>query len=365
MDEVRVINRIDSGTTPVEQVLAELERVSQLAPDATARSSKRWPMQLQRGALTLMDEAGTRIHHAVVPRNISATGCSLLIGQFVYGGVRCALSLRTVTGRGRSLGATVHRCRHVSGAMHELGIAFDAEVDPREFAIKTGDEYMFQTEHVDAGALHGTLVYIDAVAENQQLVQGQFKDSHLDVVFARSAQEAFQVIERGARFVIVDQDLPDIAGIDFIAFAQKMGFAEPMVLITSRGDRDLRGRALEAGAKEVLRRPVTDQVMLQAVAEYIAPGEPPPPEEDAAKLAAGRQQLVAALCDGATAAVKAGDADRARKLVKVINGVSAGFGFKALMDAAHALSPKLESDGGVAGHLPEVEALATKYQKAA
>jgi response regulator RpfG family c-di-GMP phosphodiesterase len=78
--------------------------------------------------------------------------------------------------------------------------------------------------------------------------------------------KSFRISERGLQYcrehdpdlVIVDYQMPDIDGIQFIERMRAMTGREevPLLMVTANADRELRRRALEIGATDFLQKPV-------------------------------------------------------------------------------------------------------------
>lgn len=67
-----------------------------------------------------------------------------------------------------------------------------------------------------------------------------------------------QTLELGADLVIIDYMMPELDGITFIErLRERREFADvPVVMVTAAGDRQIRRRALEAGATDFLNKPL-------------------------------------------------------------------------------------------------------------
>ncbi len=75
-----------------------------------------------------VSEAGApAAKYLVVPRELSASGMSLLHGMFVHPGTRCAVVLPANNGGQARMEGVVKRCRLVAGRVHEIGIKFEIQ----------------------------------------------------------------------------------------------------------------------------------------------------------------------------------------------------------------------------------------------
>src|SRR5215831_9174591 len=75
--------------------------------------------------------------------------------------------------------------------------------------------------------------------------------------------------------LILDLHLPIVGGLDLIKIMEHRKIALPVIFITGRSDAEVRARALEAGAKAFLEKPVNEVVLMNAIrAATQAAGEP-------------------------------------------------------------------------------------------
>ncbi len=65
--------------------------------------------------------------------------------------------------------------------------------------------------------------------------------------------------------LILDQHLPGMTGLDFLASSQGAALRLPIILVTGRGDGAIRDRAYGQGVHAYLEKPVPDDILLEAV----------------------------------------------------------------------------------------------------
>ena len=59
--------------------------------------------------------------------------------------------------------------------------------------------------------------------------------------------------------------LPDLSGLEFVSQLRSRGSQVPTIMITATTDPALERRAAELGIKQVLQKPLSNQVLLRAV----------------------------------------------------------------------------------------------------
>lgn len=98
-------------------------------------------------------------------------------------------------------------------------------------------------------------------------------DGDYDVVDAASGFEALRILPREQfHLAVLDINMPDINGLELIAFMRKTDPHKhtPLIVIsTEASDRD-RSRALELGANAFVAKPFTPEQLLDAVSGVLA-----------------------------------------------------------------------------------------------
>lgn len=113
---------------------------------------------------------------------------------------------------------------------------------------------------------------VDDHAPSRAIVAGALRAAGLTAV--REAGDGAQALamlgERRADLALVDQAMPEMDGIAFIAAARAADPALRMLMITGFGDARIAERARAAGAGGVILKPVTPAALLAAVERLFA-----------------------------------------------------------------------------------------------
>jgi CheY-like chemotaxis protein len=337
-----VTNRLTSGNKSADQLAQELERANAAGDITSKRDVRRWAFAKdQRCVLTVQDETNAKSNIAAVPRNLSKTGAALVVGQFVYPGSRCVLALRKSGGKGVGLPATVARCRHVSGLLHEIGIHFDEPIDPTNFAIRVEDMGLPQRERVDPERLEGPVLFVEPEDANQRVIMHNLRNTNIEPIFARSGVDALELIDQ-AHIVFLDDELPDLEGLAWVGIASSMGCRRPMVVLVSRKDQGHKEALLSAGASAVLVRPVQESLLLQTLAEYLDQ-QVHESETDFDEERESHREVLLGLCNDLMQAIESGDKNKTRRCITTINGVATGFGFTAAAEVVQGFLERLDA----------------------
>lgn len=357
MSKEEVVNTLKLSPRELEQIAADLNRANNLSAARSKRKLKRWNLQQQKVILTIVHPNDTKTHGVAMPRNISQKGAAVLYGCFVHPGSNCFLSLRCVDGSTQSVGAKVMHCRHIKGRLHDLGLAFESAVNPRDFFIVLGNDYLFNREHVDIRGMQGKVLVVDHSLATQRLIAHDLRQGDLSVTYARSGAEALDCMSDDPQLVLADHALPDMNGIDFVHKVREQGYTIPVVLMTAEKDKELRLAAIGAGASEMLYKPIPTELLHRAVAEYIAPDEQSlggdQVKDPAATAKMSNDDLVAyveELGDIARVlaeALEKSDTDTARARVLELTSTAVQFGFEAVGTQASEVLRLLETAGGL------------------
>lgn len=277
-----------SGDKPVEtlrlpvheltDLLAELERDAAAGPGVVTatgaakgskRDTRRWRAQMQKSVVTVQEDNGPRRSFVMVPRNISTGGMGLLHGGFLHPGCGCSVALRDTRGRGVQVRGRIVRCRHVRGTVHDVAVKFDERVNPRDFFICAGNEYLFNAERVDPRALVGRVLIIDDSLSDQKLISHLLRDTSLEFEYANTGGDGLEMLEGAPALALIDHTLPDTDGLTLVTQARSRGCVVPMILLSGSADQEARYVAIAAGAKEMLFKPLTEKLLVRAMAEFL------------------------------------------------------------------------------------------------
>ena len=78
------------------------------------------------------------------------------------------------------------------------------------------------------------------------------------VTFSKPSEALSYLSENGAHIVVVDCEMPEMNGIEFIAAVRSNPphRSTPIVMVTQHSATEIRNRAIEAGATDFLNKPI-------------------------------------------------------------------------------------------------------------
>lgn len=93
---------------------------------------------LPRMLVRICHQRGNCTTYLVKPRDVHEHGMVFLHGSYVHEGAACFALLRDRAGRPTQLPATIFRCRHIFGRVHELVAVFDRPICTEEYQFADG-----------------------------------------------------------------------------------------------------------------------------------------------------------------------------------------------------------------------------------
>ena len=237
---------------------------------STKRKHTRWSMQNQKAVVTIVDESGATKNLVVAPRNLSTGGVSFLHGGFLHIGSRCAVTMRTLKGQATPVKGTVMRCSHRKGRVHEIGVKFDEQIDPRRFFIDSGESPLFNAESVNIEDYTGTALIVSSSESERLLIGGHLSAPGITTEAAVDKDEALLLLERSdPDIAFVDMSLTDPAWHSVVTEFRDTGYSGALIILSSRVDAETRMSALCAGVTEIVSKPYEPEMLHRAVAEYL------------------------------------------------------------------------------------------------
>lgn len=123
------IVKIRLSAAQVRQTLDLLDRTGEVVAGSEKRRHTRRRFRLAQSMRMACAREGGHAVYETWPRDISAKGLAALVGAFIHPGTDCVMSVPMLDGERLRLGGRVRACKHVAGAIHEVGIEFAESVD--------------------------------------------------------------------------------------------------------------------------------------------------------------------------------------------------------------------------------------------
>jgi len=116
------------------------------------------------------------------------------------------------------------------------------------------------------------ILAVDDMPENLMQI-GSLLESYFDVRLAKSADMAFNVLNKTkVDLILLDIVMPEMLGFDFMNLLRSgnsVNKKTPVIFVTSHADIDIIGRAIKAGAKDYIVKPIVAETLYKKIASAI------------------------------------------------------------------------------------------------
>ena len=116
------------------------------------------------------------------------------------------------------------------------------------------------------------ILAVDDMPENLMQI-GSILESYFDVRLAKSVETAFNVLNKTrVDLVLLDIVMPEMLGFDFVKLLRSgnsQNKKTPVIFVTSHADINIIGRAIKAGAKDYIVKPIVAETLLKKIDAII------------------------------------------------------------------------------------------------
>lgn len=262
---------------------------------------------------------------------------------------------------------TVAACRHVSGVMHEVQVAFEEPVDLERLAPPMACLPSGGAGGSGSG-LRGRAVVVEDDPLEARMAEHLLSSSGLRVSVFHSAGPALELLRREPVDVLLcDLNLGAERGEEMIAAACRAGDVPLALAITAEEDPRRRRAAEEAGAAAVLLKPVPKAALLAAITGQMRAHGLLGTEVLHSSMAGSEplDEVIGGYVDQAhrvardlMAALRACDAGKARELCRVLRCTAETFGFALLGTRAAKAVTTLDATGSLEESAPRIREVA-------
>jgi FixJ family two-component response regulator len=123
---------------------------------------------------------------------------------------------------------------------------------------------------MEVGVSRGTVILVDDDASVRKALQRLIRAAGYDV---QSFADAASYLSRPAPSIpacmVLDIRMPVMTGFDLQSAIAGTSRSLPVVFITGHGDEDVRTQALEAGAVDVLFKPIDEEALVSAIEKAL------------------------------------------------------------------------------------------------
>jgi FixJ family two-component response regulator len=118
----------------------------------------------------------------------------------------------------------------------------------------------------------GTVFLVDDDASVRKALQRLIRAAGYDVEsFADAAEYLARPAPSPPACIVLDIRMPVMTGFELQSAIAGTSRALPVVFITGHGDEDVRAQALQAGAVDVLFKPIDEEALVAAIEKALVP----------------------------------------------------------------------------------------------
>ncbi|MBL9031760.1 MAG: response regulator [Phycisphaerae bacterium] len=262
-----ITNTIRAGSAELHRLFAELDAGD--SQGAHKRETHRWPFPSQGIRIAMNQPGGSESSLYYACRNLSSGGLGVLHSAYVHPGTTCTVYLPMPNRGEHPIEGTVVRCRHVRGAVHEVGIRFKESIKVREALTLDLVDGAFTLERVPPEKLIGCVLHVDDSSIDRRLLRHFLRETSLSVVSVEDGPSALARANEPFDLVLLDQDMPGMTGTETAEKLLAGGLGCPIMLVAGSVTVDVRRKAREARISAVLPKPLTEHGLLRAIAEFL------------------------------------------------------------------------------------------------
>ena len=143
-------------------------------------------------------------------------------------------------------------------------------------SIKIGHQLRFDKQQIDRWLLDNSnrrpvqILVVDDEILVGQLFKGSLNEPGYQVTTTLSSIEALELFHiKHFDLIFLDLLIPELDGAELFRRIRQMDQQIPVVIITGYPDSDLMGRAMEYGPFTVLKKPFTDEDIVNTVRSFV------------------------------------------------------------------------------------------------
>jgi CheY-like chemotaxis protein len=243
----------------------------------------------------VLEEAhGSRREMVLACRNLSRGGVGLLHSSFIYPGTMVTVFIRRPDGSCPGVRGRVARVQHRGGVVHEIGVKFEKEINPRAYSPSDITEAAPSFERVNPQNLRGEVVFVTDSDGLARRLKHYLRETGLNFRFAGTPDAALDEAAGSPQMMLVDMDFGAVAGPELVKKLRVRGFNLPIALIGDPGRGLARSIVRVCGADAVVHTPVHQEELLRVLGEFILSAWDPE-QLDRARSKVDRTTIVA-LC---------------------------------------------------------------------
>jgi len=263
------LNTIGLSERDLHALWMDLDREGLSSIAAFKREFARWPFRRSTVAAEITHPGGTITRLKLACRNLSKGGIGLLHGGFLHQGSMCRVWLPKLTGGTVEVQGVVTRCMHRRGAVHEIGVKFEAPIDLTQF-IKGSRYGNFHTiERVDADKLAGRMLYVEDSESDIRIMRHFLRETAVTVRTVSGVDQAMNEAKQGFDVIVAHWSAEGAKGTELIRTLRREGVKTPAIVVTKDPVGLVREGLSDLQDIGVLAMPLSQGELLRMLAEKL------------------------------------------------------------------------------------------------
>ncbi len=356
------LNTLRLAQHDLQKLLEQFDH-SQTKTTHPDREFVRWSYRVSAVDLVLEHTTGSKISLPVASRNISRGGISILHSSYIHTGNRCEIILQIPGGKAQAIPARIIRCAHITGRVHEVGIAFDEQISTKDLLGLDPLNEAYSLERVEPTHLHGSVLIVTQTELDRDIIFVFLEETGLILSSADTIESAMEKASKGCDLVIADFHLGQESGADLVRSLRSQGSDMPVIIMTSDKSESTLDTIRDADASGILSKPISSERLLQALAEFLhADGDGGPlystldQSDPAYPLLNKFLNTVPKMAIRLERAMQNDDLQSSIETCRSLSGAASPLGFESISELAIAAERKLDT-GDLKGASSHIRAL--------
>lgn len=334
------------------EVLAKLDGVGHSTDRPNRRNAPRLPYRRTHVSIAISQPGGVTIECTVPTRDLSSGGLSFVYWGFLHQNTVCHCALVQADGRLHEVEGEVAWCRHLSGPNHLIGIRFRRSIHAEQFIDR--QDRTSSRNRLDPKKIHGRALLICNSRIDRRLMEMHLNRTSIEFICVPTGAQAVDVIgKQSFDVVLCEMDSSPEAGEQALVAMRMVGTQAHFIAITVETDPRRQRRMRDAGAQDILVKPLNEEHIFKALLRALYDGEAT--DDDSLVLHSmmcgqGIDDLIESFVNEARCAAEEmrhawdlGDLATLRALAIKLRGTAAGVGFPQLSETATDLIAALDS----------------------
>jgi len=262
-------NTLGMGPATYAKLLEKLADNGGGSKSPPSRRFSRIPLHDPFVRVSVENESGHKHDMVLACRNLSRGGVGLLHSSFMYPQTVATVHLTQYDGKVVGIRGCVVRVEHRGGVVHEIGIKFDQEINPRDFLSNDITEAIPSIENIEPESLKGEVVFATSNEQTIASLREALLDTSLNFKIVPDLEALQLELTKDLGMALIDLELGESSGPEIIKQCRVRGVTCPMALMGSADDELARSMIRVCGADALVRTPIVPGDLLRTLGEFL------------------------------------------------------------------------------------------------